>query len=204
MHTHVHATCTDPQTHARSHSTHTQRCGPRHVPAKTRIVASATHVLQHASSGRSNSLLGLRALLTWRRRRGFREPSVCLSLSPFVQWPPRQAPRRSGAAQKCPARSLARSLVRSLPRRSAPSPPAPHTPSPPLPRPASSLGGGGGDPGQAASEGCASSERDPLAPRAKLPRSRRVRSQGGELGGVCAPRARAAGFPHVGQAPTRA
>lgn len=93
-------------------------------------------------------------------------------------------------------RSLARSLLPcSLPRRSAPSPPAPHTPSPPLPRPEGSLGGGGSDPGQAASEGCASSERDPLAPRAELPGSRRVRSQGGELGGVCAREPAPLAFP---------
>lgn len=101
--------------------------------------------------------------------------------------------RRNAPLARLLARSLA--LLRSLPRRSAPSPPAPHTPSPPLPRPGGSLGGGGGDPGQAASEGCASSERDPLALRTELPRSRRVRSQGGGLGGVCAPRARAFPFP---------
>lgn len=132
-------------------------------------------------------------MLTWRWRRGFREPSVCRSLDPCVQWPPWRAPRRSEAAQNAP---LVRSLLRSLPQRSAPSPRDPHTPSPPLPRPGGSLGGDGCDPGQAAAAGRASGERNPLAPRAQQPRSSRVRSQGGALGGRgCASRAHAASFP---------
>lgn len=124
--------------------------------------------------------------------------SVCLSILAFSG-----RPGGLRGAQKLRRNApLVRSLLRSLPQRSAPSPPAPHTPSPPLPRPGGSLGGGGCEPGRAAAEGRASRERNPLAPRAQLPRSPRVRSQGGALGGgvrLTSPRRLP---PHVGQAPT--
>lgn len=185
MHTRVHAKQPLVPIH-RYTRVHTQRTPrDRNPDTRTRkdrnpkLAALATHVLQYSGSGRSDSLRGLCALLTWRWRRGFREPSVYLSLDPCVQWPSWRVPRRSEAAQKCPARSLSPSLpptaLSPLPARSA----HPLSPSAPPRR----LPGGGCDPGRAAAEGRASRERNPLAPRAQLPRSSRVRSQGGPLGG---------------------
>lgn len=132
-------------------------------------------------------------MLTWRWRRGFREPSVCRSLDPCVQWPPWRAPRRSEAAQKCPARSLSPSLpptaLSPLPARSA-HPLSPSAPPRRLPgrrrlrsRPGS---------GRRACERRAqpTGPESPAAPEQPRPVPGR-----GAWGGGCASRAHAASFP---------
>lgn len=180
-HTRVHIQRTpgdvDPDTRTRKDTNRGSGSGHARPPAReARDVATAARSPRPANLAAAARLPG----------------AVCLSVSrsprPVAARAVSKTLRSCTEMSRSSRRSLARSLAPSLPRRSAPSPPAPHTPSPPLPRPDSSLGGGGGgDPGQAASEGCVSSERDPLAPRAELPGAGASGPREGNSEG-CAPR----------------